>query len=81
MELLDTPDTIGPFLAGIYNTVLMKDVVERNRVRDVALLESILKFVAANIGSIVSTKKISDYLTGSGRKTTNDTVGNYGGRS
>ncbi|MEA3423984.1 MAG: ATP-binding protein [Bacillota bacterium] len=77
VELLDNPDTIGPFLEGIYNTVLMKDVIERNRVRDAALLENILKFIAANIGSIVSTKKISDYLTSSGRKTTSDTIDNY----
>ncbi|SMP57204.1 ATP-binding protein [Anoxynatronum buryatiense] len=77
VELLDHPDTIGPFLEGIYNTVLMKDVIERNEVRDAALLESILKFIAANIGSIVSTKKISDYLTSSGRKTTSDTIDNY----
>ncbi|HAE62710.1 MAG: uncharacterized protein PWP10_4567 [Clostridiales bacterium] len=77
VELLDTPDTIGPFLEGIYNTVLIKDVIERNGVRDAALLESILKFIAANIGCIVSTKKISDYLTSSGRKTTSDTVDNY----
>lgn len=77
VELLDKPDTVGPFLEGIYNTVLMKDVIERNGVRDAALLESILKFIAANIGSIVSTKKISDYLTSSGRKTTSDTIDNY----
>ncbi|MBM7560880.1 ATP-binding protein [Fusibacter tunisiensis] len=77
VELLDNPDTIGPFLEGIYNTVLMKDVIERNGVRDAALLERILKFIAANIGSIVSTKKISDYLTSSGRKTTSDTIDNY----
>jgi predicted AAA+ superfamily ATPase len=77
VELIDTPDTIGPFLEGIYNTVLMKDVVERNQVRDAALLESILKFIASNIGSIVSTKKISNYLTSNGRKTTSDTIDNY----
>ncbi len=77
VELMDNPDTIGPFLEGIYNTVLMKDVIERNNVRDSALLESVLKFIAANIGSIVSTKKISDYLTSSGRKTTSDTIDNY----
>lgn len=77
VELLDNPDTIGPFLEGIYNTVLMKDVIERNGVRDAALLESILKFVASNTGSIVSTKKIADYLTSSGRKTTSDTIDNY----
>ncbi|TJX13927.1 ATP-binding protein [Tissierella creatinini] len=77
VDLMDNPNTIGPFLEGIYNTVLIKDVIERNGVRDAALLESILKFIAANIGSIVSTKKISDYLTSSGRKTTSDTIDNY----
>ncbi|MGB4659565.1 MAG: ATP-binding protein [Mobilitalea sp.] len=77
VELMNYPDTIGPFLEGIYNTVLMKDVIEQNEIRDGALLESILKFIASNIGSIVSTKKISDYLTSSGRKTTSDTIDNY----
>lgn len=77
IELLDHPETIGPFLEGIYNTVLMKDVVERNNIRDSALLESILRFIAANVGNIVSSKKISDYLTSSGRKTTSDTIDNY----
>lgn len=77
VELLDNTNTIGPFLEGIYNTVLMKDVIERNNVRDSALLESVLKFMAANAGNIVSTKKVSDYLTSSGRKTTGDTIDNY----
>ncbi|MHB1454422.1 MAG: ATP-binding protein [Saccharofermentanales bacterium] len=77
VDLIDRPDTIAPYLAGIYNTVIMKDVVQRNNVRDVALLESVLKFVAANIGNTLSTKKISDYLTSSGRKTSSDTIDNY----
>ena len=77
VDLMDNPDTIGLFLEGIYNTVMMKDVIERNGVRDAALLESILKYIASNIGSIVSTKKISDYLTSSGRKTNSDTIDNY----
>lgn len=77
VELLDHKETIGPFLEGIYNTVLMKDVIERNSIRDSALLESILRFIAANIGSTVSTKKISDYLTSSGRRTTSDTIDSY----
>lgn len=77
IELMEHPETIGPFLEGVYNTVLMKDVIERNSVRDAALLESVLKYVAANVGSIVSTKKISDYLTSSGRKATSETIDNY----
>jgi len=77
VELKDHPDIIAQFLSGIYNTVIMKDVVQRNNIRDVALLESLLKYIAANIGNIVSTKKISDYLTSNGRKTTSDTIDNY----
>jgi predicted AAA+ superfamily ATPase len=77
IEILDNPETIGMFLEGIYNTVLVKDVIERNNVRDTSLLESLLKFIAANIGSIVSSKKISDYLTSSGRKTSSETIDNY----
>lgn len=77
VELKDHPDTISSFLTGIYSTVIMKDVVQRNNVRDTALLESLLKYIAANIGNIVSTKKISDYLTSSGRKTTSETIDNY----
>lgn len=77
VELKERPETIAPFLAGIYSTVIMKDVIWRNQVRDPALLESVVKFVAANVGNIVSTKKISDYLTSSGRKTSSETIDNY----
>lgn len=76
-KLLDAPETIGPFLEGIYNTVLIKDVIGRNGIRDAALLENLLRFVGSNIGNITSTKRISDYLTSSGRKTTSDTIDNY----
>ncbi len=73
----DSPQTISPFLSGVYNTVIMKDVVERNQVRDAALLESVVKFVVSNVGNLISTKKISDYLTSAGRKTTSETIDNY----
>ena len=76
-SLLDTPETIGPFLEGVYNTVLIKDVMQRNNIRDASLLESILKFISANIGNTISSKKISAYLTSNGRKTTSETIDNY----
>ncbi|MBI9095090.1 MAG: ATP-binding protein [Sphaerochaeta sp.] len=77
IKLLDQKETISAFLSGVINTVILKDVVQRNQVRDPALLESLLKFIADNIGNIVSTKKIADYLNSSGRKTTSDTIDNY----
>jgi uncharacterized protein len=47
---------------GIYNTVLLKDVVARKRISDIPLLESVIKFLFDNIGNIVSSKKIADSL-------------------
>ena len=65
------------YLAGIYNTVLLKDIVSRNKVQDVTLLESVIKFLFENVGNIVSPKKIADTLVSYGRKTTSSTVENY----
>lgn len=65
------------YLTGIYNTVLLKDIVARKKVQDVSLLESIIKFLFDNVGNIVSSKKIADTLTSFGRKTTSVTVENY----
>ena len=76
-DIKDRPETIKPFLSGIYNTVIMKDVVQRNEVSDPALLESVVRFIANNVGSPISTKKISDYLTSAGRKTNSETIDNY----
>lgn len=65
------------YLQGIYHTVLLKDIVERKRIQDVALLESVVRFLFDNVGNIVSAKKIADSLTSFGRKTTSATVENY----
>ena len=65
------------YLAGIYHTVLLKDVAARKRINDIELLESVVKFLFDNIGNIVSSKKIADSLTSFGRKTTPVTAENY----
>lgn len=77
VPLSDRPQAVLSVLEGIYNTVLMKDVVRRNAVRDAALLENLVRFMAANIGNSTSTKKISDYLTSTGRKTSSETIDGY----
>ncbi|HEY5584800.1 MAG TPA: ATP-binding protein [Ruminiclostridium sp.] len=77
LELNNNEPTINTFLTGIYNTVIMKDVIQRNSVKDISLLENIVKFIIHNIGSIVSPKSISDYINSDGRKTSSDTVDNY----
>lgn len=74
---LDDDAVRREYLSGIYNTVLLKDIVSRKRIQDVPLLESVIKFLFDNIGNTVSSKKISDSLTSYGRKTTSVTVENY----
>ena len=76
-ELRDQESVIPDYISGIYNTIMMKDVILRNEVRDPVLLESVIRFLAGNVGNPVSSKKISDFLSSSGRKTSSETIENY----
>lgn len=55
-------NVVNEYLNTIYNTILLKDVVARYNIRNVKFLENLVLFLAGNIGSIVSAKKISEYL-------------------
>lgn len=65
------------YLAGIYNSILLKDVVARLKVSDVMMLESVARFVFHNIGSLLSTSKIANTMTSDGRKIDQKTVEKY----
>jgi len=58
---------INSFLEGIYNTVILKDVVARNKIKDIDLLKRIFRFLCSNIGSIVSANSISTYISKASR--------------
>lgn len=67
------------YLNDIYNSIVKKDIVDRNNIKDVALLENIIKYLANNIGSPVSSNKICDYLNSNKivEKTSHQTIDNY----
>ena len=65
------------YLEGIYSTILLKDVAQRENIRDISLLENIVKFLASSIGSPISAKKVADTLISAGRKISVNTVENY----
>lgn len=77
LELKNNSRLINDYLAGIFNTVLLKDIVARKKIADVAQLESVIKFLADNIGNLVSLKKIADTMTSDGRKISVHTVESY----
>ena len=65
------------YLHDIYNSVLLKDVIARNKIRDTALLESVIAYLMDNIGNTFSAKTITDFLKNQGRKLSAETVYNY----
>lgn len=68
LELREQVNLIKPYLDGIYNTVVVKDIASRNKIVDISMLERVTRFVFDNIGNSLSTKKIADTMTSDGRK-------------
>ena len=77
LELQGQPKELRDYLEGIYNTVVVKDLVSRKKIPDVMMLESVARFLFDAIGSPLSTKKIADTMTSSGRKIDVKTVEKY----
>lgn len=68
---------INDYLEGVYHTILIKDIVRREKVRNVTQLENITRFVADNIGKPTSITNIARYMTSRGEKTSEETISNY----
>lgn len=82
-----TDEKVDQYLEGIYNTVIIKDIEQRQarrekedrsrKITDITLLKTIARYLASVIGSPVSMKSITDYLISSGRKVSQNTVSDY----
>ncbi len=77
LSLQGKEKNVQEYLAGIYSTILIKDTLTRLRTGNPAILESIMKYIASNVGSLISPSKIANALTSSGRKIDNKTVERY----
>lgn len=76
IQLAKQPKELRDYLDGIYNTIVVKDIAQRNKIPDPMMLESVLRFIFDNIGNQLSTKKIADTMTSNGRKIDVKTVEN-----
>lgn len=65
------------YLTDLFNSVMLKDIVKRNKVRDVDLLERILAFVTANVGTTFSATSLSKFLKSERRTVAPETILNY----
>jgi len=73
----DKPEYAMMVLDGIYRTVVLRDIVERNNIRNPQMLSRISAFLMRNIGNPVSVKSIMDYIVSAGYKVNFETVDNY----
>lgn len=65
------------YLRDLYNSAILKDIVERNKVKDINLLNRVVQFIMENIGGIISSNSITGYLKNERIQTTPDTILNY----
>lgn len=77
LDLKNQPNEIREYLEGIYNSIVVKDIVNRKKITDTFMLKSVLQFVFDNIGSPLSSKKIADTMTSAGRRIDTRTVEKY----
>lgn len=59
---IDDNRHIRDYLFGVFNTIMMKDVIERHKVRNVPFMSNLCRFIADNIGKVISVKNIANYL-------------------
>lgn len=71
------PEPSRLYLEDLYNSVVLKDIVKRNTVRDVDLLEKIIAYVIANVGMTFSANSISKFFKSEGRTVAPETILNY----
>jgi len=76
-RLVFSDETIYQYLSSLSDSILLKDVVMRNNVRDVALLRSLLIFLADNCGNIFSARSVADYMKKERRSLGIETIYNY----
>jgi len=74
---LDDVDDVDMYIKGIYDSIILKDIMARKSFQDMQMLRSIINFMLDNIGNIYSTNKIADTMTSNGRKISVHTVESY----
>lgn len=70
-------DIVFEYLRNIFTTIIYKDVIVRNKIRNTNVLENLVRFLANNVGNIISAKKISDYLKSQNLKVSAQIILNY----
>ncbi len=75
--LFEEENTAKNYISDMYQSILLRDIVKRNNIRDVDLLQRFMLYVMNNVGQIFSAVTIANYLKNEGRKLSKETIYNY----
>jgi hypothetical protein len=70
-------EVIFSYLSSVYSTIVLKDIIQYNNIKNINFFKDLYKYTLSNIGNIISWKKIKDYLKSQNIKIGNDTVLNF----
>ncbi|MFI3166439.1 MAG: ATP-binding protein [Bacillota bacterium] len=74
---LENPEDKLAYLDGIYSSIVLKDIIARNKISNVGVLESLIKFMFDNVGNLCSSTKIANTMTSNGMKVSYKTIDSY----
>lgn len=79
LRLYDIKDEINvrDYLQGVYNTIMMRDVVAREKIRNVPFIENLSRFIADNVGKLISTTSIVKFMKSQGEKISDNLTSTY----
>ena len=74
---LDDEDLVTEYLSGVFNTIMLKDIIERHSIRNITFLNNLIRFFADTTGKLNSVNNISNYLKSRGQDVSAKTVSAY----
>lgn len=76
-SMKDKQEIITAYLNDLRDVILKKDVIDRNKIKDVIFLNNLLKYMASTIGTLTNPNNIAEYMAKNGKKIDNETVDSY----
>ena len=74
---LSQPEVQRNYISALKDTVLLRDIIQRQNIKDAKLLEDIFVYLVNNASNLISIRNITNYFKSSGRKTSYDTIASY----
>ena len=74
---IDDEDMISEYLTGVFNTIMLKDIIERHSIRNIVFLNNLIRYFADSVGKLSSIGNICSYLKNQGHDVSTKTVSSY----